>query len=172
MKLPFKITLLLLAGVQVYCQEVKVFKSENVSVGCPADWVRKDNIPPNYLLVINEPMEGDFKVMTTFDVHTATGFLTIDDYCDFYCKKMMSDQTFLEFKVDSKKRVSYKDFSAIQLECSAKIYYSMLPIPMEWRSYILLKDQVIYEVTITALAGNLYVQKEMIDKIFDSVVIE
>ena len=172
MKIAHATMLLLLVGPQLFCQEVKIFKNENVSVECPANWVKKDDIPPNYLLVIGEPMEGDFKVMTTFDVLTATGYLTIDNYCDAYCKRMMGDGTYQDYKVDSKKRVTYKDFSSIQLECSATIHFGVLPIPVEWRSFIVMKDQAIYEVTITALAGNLYVQKDMIDKIFSSVAIE
>jgi hypothetical protein len=150
----------------VFGQEIKTLRRDKISIEYPSNWVVRDL--DGYSMLVSEPEEKEWSVMTTFDIQIDANFKTVDAFCDNYKKKMTRNEIFKDFNIKSKKKISYKGNTAIEYNYSA----SVQDLPMEWKSIIFLRDNKIYKLTTTSLIGEFYLIKDKTDKIFDSFKIE
>lgn len=170
MKYKLKITILsVLWVVLINCtngQETKILKKDSVSIEYPIDWVNRDMT--GYLLLVSEPAGKEQTLMSTFDIQIGTNFKTVDEFFNDYKKKMTNNETFKDFKIKSKKKISYKGHNAVEYNCTA----TAQDLPLEWRSIIFLKDNKVYKLTTTSLIGRFNLLKKKTEKIFNSFKIE
>lgn len=157
--------LFLCATIQGNCQEFKVEKKDIVSLKYPIDWVSKN--VPGYVIFISESADTVLKVLTTFDVQKETGIDNIDEYLNNYIHQIAVNNLFEDFTVKSKRKIIYKGYEAYECLFYAVVQY----LPVEWKSIMFCKENVIYKFTTTSLIGISELNKEKTEKIFDSVII-
>lgn len=163
----FLIVLILWAGY-AFGQNVKTLRydKEKISLEYPTEWVVRNFEP--YPVLVSEPPEKEITVMSTFDI--AFDYVTpnLAEFCKKYEEKMAKGETYKNFKVESKTKITYKGYDAYEYHCTAT-YQS---ISLEWKSIILLKDGKVFKLTTTSSTQKYVGNKAKTDKIFESVKFE
>lgn len=149
-----------------YGQETKTFKKDNISFEYPIHWITRDF--PGYYILISEPSKDQISVLTTFDVAFEEGYKTLKQYCKTYEKRVKTNEQFKDFKIKMKKKIKFKGMEAIEYNCTATALY----LPIEWKSIIFLKNGKIFKLSTTSMIDQFFLQKGIIEKIYESFQIE